>query len=325
MATRIPRQSTTQDTQRFVDYPYQSNNQNFVYFDEPQVIVQQTRNAHHGAFSDFGNPTTATVDPYVEFRNSRSGRVGYENVGINNQQYSNPQYIPPQNVQYSNASYSEPLNINAPVYSGRIPASVPDSIGDVVGDEVKEYNKEKRNKKRTQEQIMPSIARHRQATIAVEEPVAIVASRPTTARSARVEREVAPTVAKQTETRVVASPKPALKPQDKKMLAVYIAIVLAVAIAIIATGVAIGASNVRASALENQLIETRQELALQEAELSRLSDEAYLALRAGGQGLVPNTNGYSEVPLIELQGPQSIDAPTNWFDRFSRFISNMFR
>jgi len=118
--------------------------------------------------------------------------------------------------------------------------------------------------------------------------------------------------------------KSKLKSSDRNMLAIYIAIIVAVAIAIIATGIGIGVSRRNTMTLEDQLITQRQMLAEQEIELFRLQDSEYLAFRASQQGFTTITS-YTQVPLIELRPPTSFEAPSNWFDRFSRGISSMFR
>jgi len=58
--------------------------------------------------------------------------------------------------------------------------------------------------------------------------------------------------------------------------------------------------------------------------LFRMLDPNYLEFIAQQNGMTPN-GSYSEFNLLELQNPPVHEAPSNWFDRFSRFVSGIFR
>ena len=137
-------------------------------------------------------------------------------------------------------------------------------------------------------------------------------------------------ITKRTEKQPVAKPatnetpaKKQLSSKDKKMLLIYLTIVVAVVVAIIATGIAISQANTAQAALSATAQEQQQMLILQEAELARLQDPEFLRLLALGQNMQP-IDTYTSIELIELNTPPTHTAPTNWFDRLSRFISGLF-
>jgi len=252
--------------------------------------VQKNAFVNYETPNAFGARTALEPRTAYESRTTHQSRISFE----------------PETGLFSGATLEKdapPMNFTSFAYT-KIPATVPDFIGDATADEVlREYSKIKQSKKLSGEQIMPPIIERRKQ----KEKVAY---------REKAEREVV-------DTSVQESTKPAIKTNQKAMLGVYIFIVLAIAIAIIATGVAVGASQARVSALEEQVITQRQELAVQEAELARTFDAEWLRLMALGGGLVQGGD-YTEIPLIDIQEPSAPAAPSNWFDRFSRFISGVF-
>jgi len=169
--------------------------------------------------------------------------------------------------------------------------------------EKEEASNKKYYKKYAKGEIMPSIARHSAVEIAEKPRFRFLQK-----RNAAVEQE-------QQREKITAS--------DKRMLVIYLAVVVAIVVAIIATGIAIGQAGRAETMLNEQIAVEQQVLALQEAELARLSDPAHLALLALGQGMIPPDN-YTPIDLIELTPPPEVIPPTNWFDRLSRFVGRLF-
>jgi len=291
MNTTLKRRTITTDEDRYGGYKSQPT-VNFGAYEPTRSTFR-----HDGVYSDFGVPKS---DSYTDFRSEKVATQEPRNS------FSYQPHV--RQVTFSpTVSVPNSFEFSPPTYS-KIPAVQPDYIGDPAGEELKRFSKEKASKKRTGEQMMPSIKKH--AIVEIKE-----------------EKIVGKTVEKASQSKETAdgqaAARPTFKLNQKAMLAVYIVIILAVAIAIIATGVAIGTAQSRTVELEYQLSGQLREIAVQEAELARLLDPAYLELRAQGEGLVPNEL-FTELPLLELQDVSEYTPPTNWFDRLSRFISNMF-
>ncbi|MCL2848386.1 MAG: hypothetical protein FWE13_06580 [Firmicutes bacterium] len=110
---------------------------------------------------------------------------------------------------------------------------------------------------------------------------------------------------------------------DKKMLVIYLAVVIAIIVAVIATGIAIGQATQAEASLNEQITYQQQNLAVSEAELARLSDPNQMRLEALALGMQPTEN-HTSIDLIQLPPPPQHTPPTNWFDRLSRFVGNLF-
>ncbi len=110
--------------------------------------------------------------------------------------------------------------------------------------------------------------------------------------------------------------------KSKAALFAYMAVVLALAITVIATGIAVSRIGGQADAIENEIFRKNEILAAQTAEIDRLTDMTYITGAAveGGMEKVTNT---TEVELLPSAEPMKYEGRTNWFDKFCDWLSGI--
>jgi len=291
MYQRITRRQNGTEQDRYGGYGSQPQ----IYLDENSRNIEVNRNSPQ---------ISIPLDSYSEIYGSHAGRASaqgrfaeFERLpdhGGRTYAMQQPIYQPTTIVEdFDSSATTAPMNYGLVNYSKMSPIK-PEVIGDI--DLEVEKVQRRKVKKMPADQIMPSIARHSARTVNQENPQA---------QKKSLSRSKA-------------------KSQDKTMLAIYVGIVVAIAIAIIATGIAVSVSQSTSNALESQLAQQQQIILLQEAEMARLADPEYLALRAELEGMVPVGDAYTSIQLIELPTTAQTVVPSNWFDRFARFLSNMF-
>jgi len=118
-------------------------------------------------------------------------------------------------------------------------------------------------------------------------------------------------------------PKGKVKAFDKTALVIYLAVMIAIIAAVIATGVALTSVNNRNEELSGQVQNMQSIVNTQQTELNRLSDPNYILEVALNGGMEAITE-YRELNIIDLEPPRVYEMPTNWFDSLARFISGMF-
>ena len=116
--------------------------------------------------------------------------------------------------------------------------------------------------------------------------------------------------------------KEGLQSKTKLMLAIYVATVIVLAAIVIATGIAISGAENSVSSLEYQLSQKNAVIAGQQAEIAALGDDTYLTGAAVENGMQKVDNAI-EVDLIDLGGTVDYEARTNWFDKFSDWLSKI--
>lgn len=115
----------------------------------------------------------------------------------------------------------------------------------------------------------------------------------------------------------------------KAALVAYITVVLALAITVIATGLAVTKMNRAADSLEREIAAKNVTLTEQVAQIHDLTDLTDPAVRARiedaarADGMETITQS-AEVELLPTNEPTKYEGRTNWFDKFCDFMSRVF-
>lgn len=134
-------------------------------------------------------------------------------------------------------------------------------------------------------------------------------------------KEVMPKIKRERVTEPAKKERIAAKTQ--LMLFAYLAVAVVLAVAVIATGIAISNANNRASQLESELALKLATINSQAAELEVLNDENVIADKAANQGMIKVDNATS-VELIPLGDKVVYEASSNWFDKLCDALSKVF-
>lgn len=114
------------------------------------------------------------------------------------------------------------------------------------------------------------------------------------------------------------------KTRAKIVVATYIAVILALAIAIAFTAVNVSATFVSADTLNEQIVAQTATMDQLTAELSTV-DEASLIAAANSMGFsLPNTTNTLMYDAPVTRGPQTFDLSTNWFDKLCDGLCKIF-
>jgi cell division protein FtsL len=110
---------------------------------------------------------------------------------------------------------------------------------------------------------------------------------------------------------------------QKGLLTMYITIVVVIAVLIATTAMMISNLSQDISALEYEIAQRQNLIALSSAELSKYDDDNYIYAKAKEQGMQDNQDTYT-VELIPLKYQSEPKGGNNWFDALCDFLSGVF-